>query len=80
MATIRLRNGTTVTVPDEVAESYTSRGRVDHAAPVPAEQRHGLDTMTVKQLNEYAEQNGIELAAARLKADIIAAIERTTES
>lgn len=76
MATIRLRNGTTVTVPDEVAESYTSRGRVN-AGPVPAEQPHALDAMTIPDLREHARAHGIDLGTLRLKADIRAAIDAT---
>lgn len=78
MATIRLRNGTTVTVPDKVAESYTSRGRVN-TSPVPAEQPHGLDTMTVADLRQHAERHGIDIGSAKLKADIRAAIDAAGE-
>lgn len=73
-----LTNGTLqITVPDDVADSYTSRGWVRHGAPAPAE--HGLDTMTIPQLREHAQTHGIELGAARLKADIRAAIDAAME-
>lgn len=52
MATIKLRNGTTVTVPDEVADSYTSRGRVRHGAPAPAE--HGQDVTRTDEREQPA--------------------------
>ncbi len=73
MATIKLRNGTTVIVPDDVAESYTSRGRVRHTEPAPAEQ--GLDSLTIAELRGFAGDNGVDLTGLKLKPAIIAKIQ-----
>lgn len=66
-------NGQQVTVPDEVADDYVSRGWVVPGAPALAEP--GLDSLTVRQLRDFAEENGIDLTGVKRKPDIIAAIE-----
>ena len=65
--------GQAVTVPDDVAESYTSQGWVRAGTPAPAEP--GLDSLTVPMLRDFAEQNGVNLGKLRRKPEIIAAIE-----
>lgn len=71
------KTGATVTVPDDVAESYTSRGWVRPGMPAPAEQ--GLDAMTVAELRAHADAQDIDLGSAKRKADIRAAIEAATQ-
>lgn len=66
--------GQTITVPDDAADAYTSRGWVRPGTPALAEQ-HGLDTMSIPQLREHARVHGINLGTLRLKADIRAAID-----
>ena len=63
----------TVTVPDAVAESYTSQGWVRPGTPAPAEP--GLDSLTIPQLRDLAGENGVDLTGMKRKPEIIAAIE-----
>lgn len=73
------KNGAQVTVPDNVADSYVSRGWVRPGTPAPAEPANPLDIMTVAELREHAEEHGIDLAGARIKDDIRAVIKAAAE-
>lgn len=64
--------GQTVTVPDNVAESYTSQGWVRPGTPAPAEP--GLDSLTIPELRHFAEENGVDLTGLKRKPQIITAI------
>lgn len=67
------KNGAQVTVPDDVADSYVSRGWVRPGTPALAEP--GLDSLTTRQLRDFAAENGVDLTGVKRKLDIIAAIE-----
>ena len=73
--TTMTRNGIQVTVPDDVAESYASQGWVAAGLPAPAEP--GLDSLTIAELRQFAEENGVDLARLKRKPEIVAAIETT---
>ncbi|WP_341974659.1 hypothetical protein [Microbacterium sp. LWO13-1.2] len=67
----------TSTVPDAVAESYLSQGWVYPGTSAPAEPSPpAIAEMTVAELKAHAEERGIDLARAKLKADIRAVIDR----
>lgn len=74
------KTNTQVTVPDDVADSYVSRGWVRPGTPAPAEPANPLDAMTIAQLREHAEEHDIDLGTAQLKSDIRAAIDDTAET
>lgn len=64
--------GRQVTVPENVAESYTSQGWVAEEAPTPAEQDSTPNpAWKVEQLKAYAAERGIDLGDATKKADIL---------
>ena len=65
--------GQQVTVPDAVAESYVSQGWVRPGTPAPAEP--GLDSLTIAQLRDFAEENGVDLTGLKLKPAIVTKIE-----
>lgn len=65
--------GQQLTVPDDVAESYTSRGWVTPGSPAPAEP--GLDSLTIPQLRDFAGENGVDLKGLKRKPQIVTAIE-----
>lgn len=67
--------GKQITVPDGVAQSYVSQGWVLPGTPTPAEP--GLDSLTIQQLRDFADENGVSLAGLKLKPAIVAAIEKT---
>lgn len=62
-----------ITVPDAVVESYVSQGWVRPGTPAPAEP--GLDSLTIAQLRDFAEENGVDLTGLKLKPEIITKIE-----
>lgn len=64
----------TITVPDDVAESYVSQGWVRPGTSTPAEP--GLDSLTIAQLRDFADENGVSLTGMKRKPEIIAAIEK----
>lgn len=63
----------TISVPDDVADSYVSQGWVRPGTPAPAEP--GLDSLTIAELRGFAEENGVDLTGLKLKPAIIAKIE-----
>lgn len=63
----------TITVPEDVAESYVSQGWVRPGTPAPAEP--GLDSLTIPMLRDFAGENGVDLKGLKRKPEIIAAIE-----
>ncbi len=52
-------------MPDDVAESYVSQGWVRSSTPTPAEP--GLDSLTIAQLRDFADENGVSLTGLKLK-------------
>ncbi|WP_312672839.1 hypothetical protein [Microbacterium sp.] len=65
-----------VTVPDNVADSYTSQGWVAAGSPAPAEQEPvDISTLKVEELKAYAEKHDIDLGDAKKKDEIRAVIE-----
>lgn len=67
------RTGMQVTVPDDVADSYTAQGWTIPGHPEPAEP--GLDSLTIAQLRDFAAENGVNLDHLKRKPDIITRIE-----
>jgi hypothetical protein len=73
--------GRQVTVPDDVADSYTSQGWVAAGSPAPAEQEPvDISKLKVDELKAYAGDHGIDLGDATKKDDIRAVIEAATSS
>lgn len=67
--------GQLITVPEGVAQSYVSQGWVRPGTLTPAEP--GLDSLTIPQLRDFADENGVSLTGLKLKPAIIAVIEKT---
>ena len=73
--------GRQVTVPDDVADSYTSQGWVAAGSPAPAEQESvDISTLKVDELKAYAEEHGIDLGYAKKKDEIRAVIAAANSS
>lgn len=75
MAKLTHPKGQTVDVPDETVEYYTSKGwTADVEPPTVIPEGDPSEDWTVKELDAYAEREGIDLAGATKKADKVAAI------
>lgn len=73
--------GRTVTVPDNVAESYISQGWVVPGSPAPAEPDSApSNSWKVAELKAYAKEHGVDLGDATKKADILTAIDAAASS
>ncbi len=66
-----IRNGDVITVPDVLAGQYEQRGWVRYKDAPPA---RPLKAYTKKELEALAESRGVNLAGAKTKADMIAAL------
>jgi hypothetical protein len=69
-ATVMFTNGVGETEDSRLIEWFKERGYVVE------EQDRDIENLTVKELRAYAEEKGIDLGEAKVKADIIAAIAR----
>jgi hypothetical protein len=77
MATIKLRNGSTVTVPDVVAADYERRIAAENVK-LPAGDPD--ESWTKKQLTALAARDSIDLTGAKTKPLMLAAIGARTAS
>lgn len=70
--------GTIDEIPADIAESLAAVGYIEEAPEEDADddgQAVPLAAMTAAQLKTFAAANGIDLGAAKTKADVLAAIE-----
>lgn len=75
--TLMFKPGQTLTAPLSEAEAAELNGHGWSIVPaaVEAEADLNLDSLTVDQLKAFAADNGIDLGEAKLKAEILSAIE-----
>ena len=67
-------------VDDHLAARLINRGVAEEVKPKPAKSETPDESWTVAELRAHAEEHEIDLGAATKKADILAAIEATSQA